>query len=90
MTGFDGRFDPNAAVTRQELAAMLYRYAGAAGKSADLSAFTDADSVKSWARDAMGWAVGAGLLDGRSGDLLAPTEPCTRAELATILSRLGA
>lgn len=80
-------------ITREQLAAMLYRYAKLKGydvsASADISAYTDASSVSSWATDAMRWAVGAGLINGRTATTLAPQGNATRAEVAAILMRFA-
>ena len=86
-TNMDGR------ITREQLAAMLYRYAKAKGcdvsASADISAYTDASGVSAWALDAMRWAVGAGLIGGRTATTLAPQGNATRAEVAAILMRFA-
>lgn len=78
-------------ITREQLAAMLYRYAKMKGydvsASADISGYTDASSVSSWATDAMRWAVSAGLINGRTATTLAPQGNATRAEVASILMR---
>ena len=78
-------------ITREQLAAMLYRYAKMKGydvsASASLSDYTDASSVSSWALEAMQWAVGAGLINGRTAATLAPQGNATRAEVASILMR---
>ena len=80
-------------ITREQLAAMLYRYAKLKGydvsASADISAYTDASSVSGWATDAMRWAVGAGLINGRTATTLAPQGNATRAEVAAILMRFA-
>lgn len=80
-------------ITREQLAAMLYRYAKLKGydvsASADISSYTDASSVSSWATDAMRWAVGAGLINGRTATTLAPQGNATRAEVAAILMRFA-
>ena len=80
-------------ITREQLAAMLYRYAKLKGydvsASADISAYTDASSVSSWATDAMRWAVGTGLINGRTATTLAPQGNATRAEVAAILMRFA-
>ena len=80
-------------ITREQLAAMLYRYAKAKGydvsASADISGYTDASSASSWAVDAMRWAVGAGLINGRTATTLAPQGNATRAEVAAILMRFA-
>ena len=78
-------------ITREQLAAMLYRYAKMKGydvsASASLSGYTDASSVSGWATDAMRWAVSAGLINGRTATTLAPQGNATRAEVASILMR---
>ena len=90
----DGTFRPNDNITREQLAAILYRYAKAGGNAqesdADLSAFPDSGKVHSYAAEAMGWAVGAGLINGvGSGgqSWLQPANNATRAQFATIISR---
>lgn len=78
-------------ITREQLAAMLYRYAKMKGydvsASASLSGYADASSVSGWATDAMRWAVSAGLINGRTATTLAPQGNATRAEVASILMR---
>jgi subtilisin family serine protease len=84
----DGAFYGTADVTRQELAVMLYRGLKASGTgSGSLTAFSDGSGVASWARDAVSWAVGEGLLRGRSDGRLNPDNSVTRAETAQILMR---
>lgn len=87
----DGDFRPNAPVTREELAALLYRYAAwkQAGVTArgDLSTFADEASVGAWSRDAMAWACGTGLLTGTERNTLEPKSGATRAQTAVILTR---
>ena len=77
-------------LTREQLAAMLYRYAQYKGYDVDttnaLTGYTDAAAVSAYALDAMRWANGIGLIQGRNG-LLAPQGTASRAELATILDR---
>ena len=86
-------FRPEDPVTREQLAAILYRYARAMGipegRKADLSGYKDRDKVESYARGPLAWAVGNGLITGRDGKLLAPQDRASRAETATILMRLG-
>ena len=81
-----------AEITREQLAAMLYRYAKLKGydvsASKKLSSFTDASSVSSWAVEAMQWAVAEGLIEG-SGSRLNPQATATRAQVATILMRFA-
>ena len=87
----DGTFRPNTPVTRQQLAAMLFRYAvsvDAAGNGrANLTGYRDGHLVESYAREAMEWAVDAGLFQGRTDGRLDPGGYATRAELAVILHR---
>ena len=87
----DGCFYPMAAVTREQFAALLYRYAQFAGLPADtgvdLSSFADAGQIQPWAEDSMRWANGAGILRGRTETLLSPGETATRAEAVVMLNR---
>ena len=87
------RFGPEDSVTREQLAAILYRFAQSkhrdvsVGEDADILSYTDAFSVSQWAMEAMRWAWGAGLLNGRTADTLAPGENAGRAEVAAVLLR---
>lgn len=90
VTGQDGgtSFAGTDSVTRQQLAAMLHRRAQlAAEPSGNLSRFSDWTSISDWAVDAMSWAVGEGLISGRSSGVLDPHGVTTRAELAQIMMR---
>lgn len=84
-------FAPNNAITREQMAAILYRYAQFKGydvsAKADLSVYTDAASVGAYAVDAMAWANGAQLITGTSSTTLSPAGNATRAQVATILMR---
>ncbi|MBE6928070.1 MAG: hypothetical protein E7467_06235 [Ruminococcaceae bacterium] len=86
----NNRFDPSGNVTREQLAAILYRYTASMGNdcsaAADLSAFSDAVKVSPWAREAMQWAVAEGLINGSDGKLL-PGGFATRTQVAAILIR---
>lgn len=73
-------------LTREQLAAMLYRYAGSPAVSGSLSAYPDADQVSDWAQDAMVWAVKTGIINGLGGQLC-PASGATRAQVATMLMR---
>lgn len=88
----DGRMDPNAPVTREQLAVILHSYAQKKGmnvsKTADLSGYADSAAVSVWAKDAMSWAVGSGLISGRSASTLAPAGSATRAECAVIFTQM--
>ena len=85
----DSAFAPNGAITREQLAVMLYRYAQYKGydvsKTADLSGYADQGSISDWAAQAVQWACGSGLMTGRSANSLAPAGTLTRAEAATML-----
>ena len=89
-------FTPNAAITRQQLVTVLYRYTVKyapefTGNAAPISAFPDAGSVANWAYAAMSWAVGNGLIQGNAHDngldYLDPNGSATRAQTATIIMR---
>ena len=85
-------FAPDDSITREQIAAMLYRYAGAeAAKEDKLSAFPDAAKVSDWAKEALNWAVASGLINGvadANGTAnLEPQATATRAQIATILMR---
>jgi hypothetical protein len=79
-------FDPNGAVSRQEIAAILWRYAGKPAGSGSLYGYSDASSVSSYATGAMQWAVGTGVISGK-GTRLAPKDSGTRAEVTVMLHR---
>ena len=93
VTGYpDGTFAPMKAVSREETATILYRYAEKTGMdvtaSGNLSAFTDSAAVQSYARRAMQWAVGSSLIAGLPDAQLAPRGTATREQAAVILWRL--
>ena len=85
------RFDPGAAISREQLVTILFRYAGDDGSRADLSAFPDADQISSYAREAMSWAIARGLVNGvaRADGVttLNPRGGAARAQVAAILMR---
>ena len=92
VNGFDdGTFQPNTAITREQLAAILRNYAQYKGMdvtaTGDLSTYTDANSVSDWAKESMQWAVGEGLLSGMTVDTLEPQGLSTRAQVAAVLQR---
>lgn len=88
-TGADA-FSPNASITREQLVAMLYRYAGEPSVSADLSAYTDTVDISPYASKAVEWCVAKGILSGKSATRLAPQDTATRAECAAMLQRFAA
>ncbi|MBQ3134234.1 MAG: S-layer homology domain-containing protein [Oscillospiraceae bacterium] len=85
----NGTFGPEDDVTREQLAVILRQYAKVKGydvsKSAELSVFVDSDRVSPWAREALEWACGQGLISGKGGGVLDPGGRATRAEVAAIL-----
>lgn len=87
----DTTFSPDKSVTRQEIAAILQRYAKYKSaditQKADLITYTDSASVASWASDAMAWAVNKGIITGATATTLAPSANATRAQVATMLMR---
>ena len=92
VNGFDdGTFQPNAAITREQMAAILRNYAQYKGldvtASGDLAHYTDAASVSDWAKESVEWAVGSGLLGGYEDSTLRPQGTTTRAEVASVLQR---
>lgn len=86
-------FSSNEPVTREQTAAILYRYAQYKGydveKTADLTAYADAAAIHSYAKNAMSWAAAAGILNGVSSTSLEPTGSATRAQVATVLTRFA-
>ncbi len=84
-------FAPNDPVTREQLAAILYRYAEHKGYNlapkGDLSQFTDGEQVSDWAAEAIQWAIGSELMLGKGEGILDPQGTATRAEIAAILGR---
>lgn len=91
VTGYNGQFMPDNNITREDVATILYRYVkqngGDVSGKADLSSYTDASKVSSYAQEAMQWAVSEKLIRGSSG-ALNPKGNTTCAEMATIMMRL--
>lgn len=91
-TGYgDGTFQPTDSITRQEFAQVLYNYAQYKGYDltvqGDLSQFPDSGKIAGWAKTAMSWANGNGLINGHDNGLIDPTGTATRAQAASILTR---
>ncbi len=88
-----GKFGPNDKVTREQLAAILYRYAQykkydvSVGEDTNFLSYDDAQSISSYAIPAIQWACGAGVVTGKSGSKLDPKGNATRAEVAAMLMR---
>ena len=86
-------FDPNGNVTREQIAAILYRYAQykkydvSVGEDTNILSYNDAQSISSYAIPAIQWACGAGVVTGKSGSKLDPKGNATRAEVAAMLMR---
>ena len=87
----NGVFAPNASLTREQIATILYRYAVKKGldasNRADLFAYTDRNKISDWAVDAMQWANAAEIINGRTATTLAPNGTATRAEVAAMIMR---
>lgn len=89
----DGSFKPDQFISREEFAAMLYRYACKFGSVdpgtewASLSDFADADDVSAFAKDAMAWAAANGIVKGTTVTTLDPKGDCTRAQCSVMLAR---
>ena len=86
-------FGPNDSVSREQLATILWRFAGYKGmaspptESVNLGVFLDAEHISGWAYDAMRWAVDTGLITGVGDDRLSPKTEAGRAQVATVLMR---
>jgi len=85
-------FSPDDVLTREQLAALLFRYAKASGdtsvsRQAALHAFTDADDISLWAKEAVSWCAAQGILEGTDGGRLAPKDIASRAAVAAMLCR---
>ena len=92
VMGDGSGFAPDAEITREQIAVMLRRYASYLGMdvtgTADLSDYPDGGETSLWAKDAVGWAMKTGLMQGKKGGQLDPGGSATRAEVATLLQRL--
>ena len=95
VSGFpNGTFAPDDSITREQMASLIMRYATYKGielvQGASLDSFVDADKVQGWSKEAVAWAVAAGIISGnKQGDVytLAPQASATRAQVASILMR---
>ena len=83
--GISDGTNPNGAITREQLAVMLWRYAGSPETTKSLNSYVDASSVSDWAVEALAWAVDNGIISGMGNDSLAPQGNATRAQVATIM-----
>ena len=94
VSGYSAKaFGPADHVSREQLAAILFRFAQfknmdvSVGKDTNILSYDDAASVSGWAMEAMQWACGAGIINGKTADTLAPKSNASRAEVATMLMR---
>jgi len=92
IKGYDAdRYGPNDLITREQLSAILNRYAAYKGYNVsatnDLSGFSDASSVSDWALENVKWAVASGLMNGVGNNTLSSKAQSTRAQAATMLMR---
>lgn len=88
VTGYgNGKFGPGNPVTREQLATMLWRYAGSPESGETLGNFSDADKASDYAVSALCWTVEKGIVSGKGDGILAPTGKATRAEVAAMLMR---
>lgn len=81
----NGKFGPNDNITREQLAVMLYRYAGSPAAGGSLDGFADAGKVSGYAQNGLVWATGNGVMSGKGGGMLDPQGLATRAEVAQML-----
>lgn len=92
VIGTGDGFSPDATITRESLAVMLYRFAQKQGIKTSIdgttvASFADSAAISPWAAEAMNWVVANGILSGKTGNLLDPGSTATRAEVATMLMR---
>ena len=86
VTGYgNGRFNPDDDITREQLAVMLWRYAGSPAAAEGELNFSDADKTSSWALEAMRWATEKGIINGKGSGILDPNGKATRAQAAQML-----
>ena len=89
----EGKFGPNDVITREQLAAIMYRYSNykkyntSVGEDTNILSYNDISELSEYAVSSMRWACGAGLVNGIGDGKLAPKGNATRAQLATILMR---
>jgi hypothetical protein len=92
-SGSKGKFNPNASITREQMAAMLYRYTEYEGmvsntEGMSVREFTDYDNISSWAQAPIQWAINNGIVSGNSDGTFAPMASATRAEAAKMIALL--
>ena len=86
----NGKFGVGDAITREQVAVILYSFTGRPDKGSEsaIAGFADKDRISSFAKDAMIWAVNNGVITGRNSTTLAPTDTASRAEIATMIARM--
>ena len=93
VVGYAGKFAPQDNITREQMAAMMYRYAKLNGcdvsNTASFDAFKDGNTVSDWAKKEMGWAVASKLIQGHDNGTLEPKGNATRAQAAAVLQRFA-
>ena len=93
VEGYDGKFSPMDSITREQMAAMMYRYAELNGcdvsASASFDSFSDGSTVSEWAKEEMSWAVASKLIQGHENGTLEPQGNATRAQAAAVLQRFA-
>lgn len=87
----DTEFAPDENITREQMAAIIYRYAKFKGYDTenlgDISSYTDVSDISDWAEKCFRWAIETGIINGTTDSTLSPLETATRAQVATILMR---
>ncbi|MBP8639574.1 MAG: S-layer homology domain-containing protein [Oscillospiraceae bacterium] len=89
VQGYNGKFEPDVQISREQLATILYRYSASPETSGTITQFTDASAVQAWAKDALCWASEHKYINGVTETLLSPQENATRAQVAAILYRMA-
>ena len=90
----EGRFSPDSEITREQIAAVLYRYAQSIGLDVSVSEnplqqFSDRGAISDWAAEALAWAVQAQILQGTGADTISPSDSATRAQAAAMIERFA-
>ena len=85
----DGRFGAKDPITREQLVTLLWRICCEPEGNGDLTGYADEGKISNWAHDAVAWAVGAGLIQGKGGGVLDPKGETTRAEIAQLVMNLA-
>ena len=90
VSGTDAdKFSPDAEITREQLATIIYRYMSGDGTSYDLSSYSDSQSISDYAKDAVAYVSEIGIMSGKGDGRFCPTETATRAEVASMLMRFA-